>query len=173
MFSFFKKIIDQHKLYQETDFSFKYPDYMEMGIEGDMSISFFKKENPTGVFRMSRVLLKESGQHFDELLNQNIKSLEEDRIKYDAIRLSDLKGIMFEKRSPFNAIDEKYWILHDDLSKTTERASMETGYWQLGNANVYFYFSYRYPTVQTAEGQASLEEEKNEVFRLIRSLRLH
>jgi len=147
MFSFFKQLFDQYKTYRETDFSFEYAEDMEVKTEGDV-ISVFKKNNAIGMFQMTKVSLKESGQTFEELLNHNIKSVEEENISYDTILLNGLKGIMFQRKE----------------------ANQEVDHWQLGNAKLYFYFSYQYVAEHSDE---KLEEEKEEFFRLIRQLRVN
>lgn len=173
MFSFFgKKKYEKYKLYKEAEFSFSYPANMEMGVEGDLSISFFRKENPDGVFRMSKVLLKESGQTFDEVLSQNKNLLEEDKIKFEDIYLNTIKGIMYQGRTPFSELDKKFWPHLPERSSKPKWTTMEMRYWQLGNAKVYFYFSYRYPTEQSPQSNDSLEVEKREILKLLRSIKV-
>ena len=87
-------LFSKYKTYQEEVFSFKYPSYMSIAIEGDMTVCFFKKHNPIGVLRMSRLVLDEETPTSEQLIQETLDILHKDEDEtHERISFSGLSGL--------------------------------------------------------------------------------
>lgn len=184
MFNFSKK---GNKTYKEKEFSFEYPRYMKMRLEGEMTVCFFNKKWPTGVLRMSRIMLDENPPSSKQLLEETKATFEEEGIKNQKeIDINGMKGVEYFDMKTFNVVDDYYWPggqvakYQNKLSKDNELEwamgvsnlmRMTMRYYQFGNERIHFYFSYRHFFNQSEKTQLALDDELKRVEEILKSIK--
>lgn len=177
-------LFPKYKTYREESFSFKYPSYMSIGIEGDMTICFFRKRNPIGVLRMSRLVLDEDTPTSEQLIQGTLDILnEDDNDTHERISFPGLSGIYYARKKSYNVLsDSPYWGVEGQLIKRqnaipksgieqaigiTKLMTMTMNYWDLGNEKIHFWFSYRHFYIHDKKSKKKLDKELEEVKKIL------
>jgi len=184
MFGFLRK---KTRAYKADCFSFEYPGYMRTKVEGDTTLCFYKRRNPPGVLRMSRLLLDATSPSSKQMIETTLEKLREDENEqHEKISFNDLSGIYYMRQKQFNHIDSLYWgagqagKYQDKLPKTEiewalsvmNLTRMTMHYWEFGNDKVHFWFSYRHFFAQDEDSDKILHAEIAKVKEIFPTIKM-
>src|SRR5690348_7699154 len=87
----------KYKIYKERTFSFEYPGYMTICVEGAETVAFFKKKEPVGVLRMTRILPSEQAT-VEQLMHSMKEPVKE---KVTELLFGNVKAIYWQETKTF------------------------------------------------------------------------
>lgn len=171
--------------YSEAKFSFEYPAYFSMKLEGGATIAFYNADEVKGVLRFTRIL---PGENYtaEKLILSQTQRLKAEKISAKKIREGDHKGIYWKETKTFLEDDYPYWPI--GLVRERERAmrekevgfswyvqasafyDMRMHYWCLDAGNIFMFWSYR--TFVSEEKSREVQKEFNDIKEIFRTIKI-
>jgi hypothetical protein len=186
--SWFKNLFSENNppqkktVYEESGFSFEYPEYMSRINEGGITLAFYRADNIRGVLRFTRIL---PGENYNaEKLILSTREQEESRnIKVKNISLGNHKCIYWKETKTFLEADNYFWneelmrerrsrIPQDGLQHYVQLSTfldMQMHYWCFGVNDIFMYWSYR--TFLADEKLKEVREEMRDVEEILKSVK--